>query len=457
MYASGGVASDLGILLLVNIAVIANFAKARYTFLFAAIAASVILTGELLASWLLGSAAAHLTETATLGIALFAVALVTTLLLKHQARHQQPQTITRLSNAQLKELKEQIVEEIDSGVLHLDSEDRVQLINSKAASLLGVSQKMTGVPLFNLCAPLSNILELWRKNPEAGLMALSDPSISHDVLPHFSILSDQSLLIRLEDQADINRRVQQLKQASLGRMSSSIAHEIRNPLGAIANAIQLLEESEDLGPEDRELAEIAYKHTGRINRIVEDVMQLSARSNVQTEDIVLDEFVRNFSHRFVEQNDLAPQTMQVQVQAGLIVPFDAHHIDQVLWNLCNNAIIHNTAEKPEVYIHVYSDPGGVPIMDISDNGSGIPRSNMDNIFEPFFTTRTGTGLGLYICRELCALNGAWLDCVPVSRGSCFRIRYNSGYNSGHNNVSTHQGGNGKPGNDDPGDTWQKAA
>ena len=165
-------------------------------------------------------------------------------------------------------MREQIVEEIDSGVLHLDSSDQVQLINTRASIQLGVPAHATPQHLQHLCTPLWQSLQQWREKPTNGVVALSHPTISDEVLPHFVVLSDKSLLIRLEDQADINQKLQQLKQASLGRMSSSIAHEIRNPLGAIANAVQLLAESESLNTEDRDLADIAYKHTQRINRIL---------------------------------------------------------------------------------------------------------------------------------------------------------------------------------------------
>lgn len=422
MYASGGVSSQLGVLLLVNIAIIANFARARYTILFAAIAMTIVLVAELIAGWLIGSWAIQLADTAMLGVALFAVALVTSLLIHHYSAPEQNTTITELSAGQLQELREQIVEEIDSGVLHLDSRDQVQLINTQASIQLGLTSLTTPQPLQQLCEPLWESLQQWRVEPANGVVALSHPTISHEVLPHFVKLSDNSLLIRLEDQADINQKLQQLKQASLGRMSSSIAHEIRNPLGAIANAVQLLGESEKLDTEDHELVTIAYKHTQRINRIIEDVMQLSARSNLNTENIQLHAFLNNLAERFTEQNNLAPGTLTIAMQSDPHIGFDAHHLDQIIWNLCSNSVLHNTADKPEVYIHVYSEDGMQPIIDISDNGPGIKTSDMDKIFEPFFTTRSGTGLGLCICRELCSLNSASLACIPVSHGSCFRIQ-----------------------------------
>ena len=452
MYASGGVTSQLGVLLLINIAIIANFARARYTILFAAIATTIVLVAELIAGWLIGSGATHLADTAMLGVALFAVALVTSLLIHHYSATEQNTTITELSAEQLKELREQIVDEIDSGVLHLDSRDRVQLINTQASIQLNLTPQATPQHLEHLCEPLWQSLQQWRAQPANGVVALSHLTFSQEVLPHFVVLSDNSLLIRLEDQAEVNQKLQQLKQASLGRMSSSIAHEIRNPLGAIANAVQLLGESEKLDAEDRELVTIAYKHTQRINRIIEDVMQLSARSNLNTENIQLHAFLIDLAERFTEQNNLAPGTLTIAMQSDPHIGFDAHHLDQIIWNLCSNSVLHNTADKPEVFIHVYSEDGMQPIIDISDNGPGIKAADMDKIFEPFFTTRSGTGLGLCICRELCTLNSASLACIPVSQGSCFRIQLSSALNPFGSNNSLNSG----PTSGDEWD-WKRAA
>lgn len=429
MYASGGISSNLGVLLLVNIAITANFAKARYTILFAAIATTMVLVAELFAGWQIGHHATHLIDTAMLGVALFAVALVTTSVIHRYSVPQQTTQVQRLSTEQLKALREQIVEEIDSGVLHLDSSDHVQLVNTQAALQLGLSADALPVHLAHLCPPLWHHLQEWRKHPDHGVMALSDPTIRQDVLPHFLRLSDKSLLIRLEDQLEIHQKLQQLKQAALGRMSSSIAHEIRNPLGAISNAVQLLGESEKLDVEDRDLVDIAYKQTQRINRIIEDVMQLSARSNLNTENISLHAFLLDLAERFTEQNNLAPGTIMLKMQSYPDAQFDAHHLDQIIWNLCSNSILHNTSSQTEIYINVYSEKGSQPIIDISDNGPGIKPSDMDKIFEPFFTTRSGTGLGLCICRELCRLNGAALNCIPVSNGSCFRIQLSDNTNT----------------------------
>ena len=248
-----------------------------------------------------------------------------------------------------------------------------------------------------------------------------DPTLKTQLLPHFVSLSNGRMLIRIDDQTDIATRLQQLKQASLGRMSSSIAHEIRNPLGAISNAVQLLAESEHLNQENHKLIDIAHKHTLRINRIIEDVMQLSASGNSHPEPVALEHFLQSLSERFVQQNSQHQQVLKLHVHNTAECIFDAHHLDQVVWNLCNNALLHNESEEPQIELHLYQTHGGYPILDICDNGKGIAAENRELIFEPFYTTRSSTGLGLYICRELCLQNNASLEYIPISNGSCFRL------------------------------------
>jgi len=421
MYASGGVASNLGVLLLVHIAIIGNFTLARYTLLFAAIATALTFAEELFATLTFGPLAARLTEAAVLGTSLFGVALITTVIVQRQYRQSLSGQIPRLSSDQLKELKEEIVEEIDSGVLHVDEHDHVQLINTKGQGLLGISNPVLPAHLAQLSPPLWTSLMKWRSNKDAAMTALDDPTLKTQLLPHFVNLSNSRLLIRIDDQTDIATRLQQLKQASLGRMSSSIAHEIRNPLGAISNAVQLLAESEHLNKEDHKLLDIAHKHTQRINRIIEDVMQLSTRGNSHPESVVLDHFLQNLSQRFIQQNSQHEQVLNLQVHDRAECTFDAHHLDQVVWNLCTNALLHNESDEPRIELHLYRTVEGFPILDICDNGNGIAAESREMIFEPFYTTRTSTGLGLYICRELCLQNNASLEYIPISNGSCFRL------------------------------------
>ena len=423
MYASGGVQSNLGVLLLVQIAIIANFVRPRYVILFAAIATAITFSAELFAQ-LTDTRMAHLTESAMLGASLFAVAVVTTILVNRQTQKHLDTEIQRLSSNELRVLRERIIEEIDSGVLHIDQQDNVQLINSQANRLLDSRAKQLPQHLALFSPPLWHSLQQWRANPNAAVSAIEDTSLSANILPHYLPFNEDGLLIRIDDNTEITRNLQELKQVSLGRMTSSIAHEIRNPLGAIVNAIQLLEESDKLNETDKNLIFIAQKHSKRINRIIEEVMQFSRSSETHRECVVIGSFLADFRERFVLQNNISDDQLQISSMHHIECNFDLNHLDQILWNICSNALIHNDKETTKILIHSYHNEDGNSFVDISDNGTGVQKENRDFLFEPFYTTDSGTGLGLYICRELCVSNDASLEYIPVSAGACFRIEMN---------------------------------
>ena len=173
---------------------------------------------------------------------------------------------------QIAVLNDEIIRELDSGVVVIDSANQVQLINDTARALLAAEFTRLPVSIGRLCDSLFTSLQDARHNPSLGTRPFTVASTGQAVLPQYIPLSSGGMLIKLDDHAAIRQQFQQLKMASLGRLSASIAHEIRNPLGAISHAVQLLQESTGTSAEDAELLAIAHKHTTRINRIVEDVI-----------------------------------------------------------------------------------------------------------------------------------------------------------------------------------------
>ena len=242
------------------------------------------------------------------------------------------------------------------------------------------------------------------------------------LLPRYINLSSGGMLIRLDDHALIRKQYQQLKLASLGRLSASIAHEIRNPLGAISHAVQLLQESTSLDVHDAKLLTITYQHTNRINRIVEDVLQLSNRKSVKNEAIDLGVVVADFCNRFIVENHLQQSQLQLSTEPNIIALFDPDHLDQVLWNLCTNARLHNDQSDIQINITCWQSQQGTAVIDIIDNGVGIADLHREQLFEPFYSTHhNGSGLGLYIIRELCDLNKAHIECMERNDGAHFCI------------------------------------
>jgi len=234
------------------------------------------------------------------------------------------------------------------------------------------------------------------------------------------------ILVFLEDASLLNARVQQSKLASLGRLSASIAHEIRNPVGAMSHAGQLLAESAGLSEDDVRLTEIIRTHAERVSHIIDNVLQLSRRESSKTEYFALGPWLSDFAQEFTRTLELQEGELSVaQIPDDLQVRMDPSHLHQVLWNLCDNAVKY-ASETGGILVELQAgrmQRSARPFLEVLDQGHGVDPATIDKIFEPFFTDRSGgTGLGLYISRELCELNRATLVYQPrLPGGSIFRV------------------------------------
>jgi len=425
MYASGGINSGLGPLLLINIALLSHMTAVRYALLFAAIATSAVLCEELLARFLIDASSANFESTALLGTLLILTAWVISVPLRRLSSRQITEpTHSRvaLDVKQIAHLNEEIIRELDSGVIVIDHVGEVQLINDTARTLLSAEFTAIPIPISRLCNDLSIHLKETEMSPTLGTRPFELTGTNQTILPQYIPLSNGGMLIKLDDHAHIRQQYQQLKLASLGRLSASIAHEIRNPLGAISHAVQLIQESDTIDPKDLELLSIAKRHTTRINRIVEDVLQLSNRQRVRLDLIDLRQAIEDFRTRFQTENSLAANAIECDIEPGLHALFDVEHFDQVLWNLCSNARLHNEEANLTITIKCWRAHNGTAVIDIMDNGQGISDIDRENLFEPFYSTHhAGTGLGLFIIRELCDLNKANIECLKHESGAHFRI------------------------------------
>ncbi len=230
------------------------------------------------------------------------------------------------------------------------------------------------------------------------------------------------MLVFLEDVGRIREQAQQLKLASLGRLTASIAHEIRNPLSAIGHAGELLREERRGDMQDR-LLRILNDNVGRLDRIVKDVLELGRQNRAEPELLPADEFCTGFLEQFIESENLAPAVLELEVRDRCAICFDRSHLHQVLWNLVSNALRHSSQGTGAVRVVLQNGASdGRVELHVIDDGPGIPEAVREQIFEPFFTTHTkGTGLGLFIARELCATNGASLELVATVGGAHFIV------------------------------------
>lgn len=431
-YAAGGAPSAIGNLLIVSVAIGNTLLRGRIGLLIAAVATLGIVGSSFFLDLSNSSRPSSYLQAGTLGALCFAAAL----LVQGLTRRLEASEILAEQRASevvgLEALNALILQRMRTGILVLDRQRRVQLANESALNLLGMHD-LVGQRLDDCSGALVERLQLWLNNPSLRPQSLTINGTGLTLQPSFIALGhhDQhQILVFLEDLAQVAQHAQQLKLASLGRLTAGIAHEIRNPLGAISHAAQLLRESEELNDADRRLTQIIQDHSQRMNRVIENVLQLSRRQQTTPQRldlrIWLDQFVRQ-----ARENAAGHQHLHLSIDPGdYLTLMDPDQLTQVLDNLLRNAWRHSAMahEEAEVWLKLFIDPHSqLSTLDIIDNGPGVTPDQQAHLFEPFFTTSSqGTGLGLYLSRELCESNQARLDFKPRQGGGCFRITFAHG-------------------------------
>ena len=362
---------------------------------------------------------------------MFTVSYLAIAALTHQLRNQMRATEAlaeqRGADAiRLAEVNELIIRRMRTGVLLVDREAKIKLANEAAMLLLG--EGAVGTSNLAEAAPeLALRLSEWLRNGLANDTPLRLGSDQFEVVPRFARLlaNSDNTLIFLDDTSLVSRRAESLTLAAMGRFSASLAHEIRNPLAAISYAAQLLEESKELPDVDRRMVQIILQQCMRTNTIVESVLGLARRERATAEHLELVAFLRNFIEEFKQSVPDETDNISLAISQPLVSALvDSRHLHQVLTSMVQNARRHGhmPGQPARITLHAYR-LDDTPVIDVIDRGPGIPESVVPQLFRPFFTTSEhGTGLGLYIARELCRANGASLDYVPLPGGGCcFRI------------------------------------
>jgi len=427
MYSSGGVSSGFGILLVVSLTG-ASLAAAGYTVMFlAAVAAMAVLAATILSVRYQYAPTSDLSQAGILGMVFFAAATLGFLLAERARRGEALAAQRALDIAALSQLNESIVQRMRSGVMVVDPAGEVVLMNASAAAMLKVPQPERAVPLEALETVLAGLYREWHTTGVAPKGPIRVARGDGEVMVSFTRLGpqrDAATLVFLEDAGETYQRVQQLKLMSLGRLTASIAHEVRNPLGAISHASQLLGESPALAQEDRRLTEIIDQHCARVNAIIENVMRIGRREAVVSESFELLAWLGQFAAEYASLHDLADGQIGIEsTQASVEVRIDKSQLRQVLVNLCDNAVRYSRQDPLVVFRCGRQVQTDRPYLEVVDTGPGMDARTAEQIFEPFFTgSADGTGLGLYIARELCENNQASLALVEHGADGCtFRI------------------------------------
>ena len=433
LHASGGLGSGLGLLLVVSVGGSSLMLGTRLTIFFAALA-TVAIGVEVNWAFLTGGiwSTDGYTQAGLLGLGLFATAGLSHTLAERLRTTEALAQRRGIDLANLSQINEFIIQRMQSGVLVCDAGGQVHMLNKSARDFLGLREPPSGkLLLADISASLATQMVDWLGKSAANRgRQLVTTRAGYTLLPRFlSIGEGQSsgVLVFLEDTAILKQQAQQLKMAALARLTASIAHEIRNPLGAIIHAGQLLSESSSQSGEEKRLVRIIEDQSRRMNVIVENVMQLSRRDHVNPVALDLSTWVRDFAHQFAETSGKPMDVVSVVAHSAVGVCMDPDQLNQVIGNLCQNALRHSPpyTGQPLIALRAGADSDRRPYLDVIDWGSGVPPEIVDNIFDPFFTTTPrGTGLGLYIARELCEGNGARLDYHPGDGiGSRFRVTF----------------------------------
>ncbi|WP_394752310.1 sensor histidine kinase [Crenothrix sp.] len=423
MHACGGIGSGVGIMLAVSIAAGGLLVGGRCALVFAAMASLAVLAEQVYATITHSFVTTAYPSAGMLGASFFAIALLSFVLASRSEHMLKIATQQKKTIINLEELNRYIIQNLQSGIVIINPEKTIEMANDAALKLthtLIKPQRLTEISEL-----LESSFEDWLNDAKQDFVLLKLPN-QLELHVRFTVLPTPEnvyYLVTFENMAVYNQRVQQSKLASLGQLTASIAHEIRNPLGAISHAGQLLSENPDLSKPDLRLLEIIQNHSSRVNCIIEDILQLSRRGATTRDAISLQLWLKDYLEHFVIEHGASMSSFNlILAKEPLVIYMDPGHLKQIMDNLCRNALKYGNPDNGIITLRVYIYQQA-PCIEIIDQGPGVKPDHIPRLFEPFFTTSSsGTGLGLYISKELAELNQATLRYYLTSDNhSCFRI------------------------------------
>jgi two-component system sensor histidine kinase PilS (NtrC family) len=424
MSAAGGIASGLGLLLIITIVIASLFSNARLALFYASIASIGLLLEQSYQILKYDLDATSYTQSVMLSVSCFATAWLAYTLAKRMQQSEALASARGIDLANMAQVNALITQEMHDGIIVVDEHFKIRHANHQAYALLGLDQDSHEHSLTQALPQITIKLQAWINNEDAEnnvIVAVNSHELRLRFMP-INSLRNLGTVIFIQDWSQIQSAAQQAKLAALGRLTANIAHEIRNPLSAISHANQLLQEDHHEGPTARVL-EIVADNIQRIDQIISDVLELNRRDRTQQDQIDLNTFLTEFHAQFcaVEKIPPADFSLNLSLHNPKIV-FDHRHLTQILWNLSKNGWEHSQKIDTSLSLQCYSKSNQL-FIEICDDGEGVAESDRNRLFEPFFTTKkTGNGLGLYISRELAEANGAHIQYQYLAPGSAFILR-----------------------------------
>ena len=429
MSISEGVRGGLGLLLLISLAVAGLISRGRLAIFYASLASIAVLVEHTYDVLVQGASSSDFFHAGLLSMGFFATAWLAHILAKNTLASEKLAEQRGVDLANLAQVNQLVIQDMHDGVIVVDGEGKIRQRNSQVDRLLGfpsLGGPLVELQLSDYSPALAERFRRWRADPTVQFDALRVPTTNKQVRARFVPVDKdhaRGALIFIEDLSQIQTQAQQLKLAALGRLTANIAHEIRNPLSAISHATQLLQEEQQQDKTQTRLLQIIGDNTRRLDRMVQDVLQLNRRDRAQLEKIASQPFLKNFVEEFCQAEKIPLESFSIEIDTNAALYFDRAHLHQIIWNLCRNAWRHG--KKTTGSIRLCITPAifeNIVQLDVIDDGPGVDEALQSQLFEPFFTTESqGTGLGLYIAKEVCEANGATLDYIEVAPGGQFRI------------------------------------
>jgi two-component system sensor histidine kinase PilS (NtrC family) len=421
MYASGGAKSGLGVMIFVVLAGAGLVGQGRMALFYAALATVAVLSEQTYRSLHFEEDPGAFFRAALTCIGFFGIAVAARLLASRIVANETLAWRRGVELANQLQINNRVIRDMQDGVLVVDAEGRVRQHNPQAEALLN-ARPGEDADLASYSVALSEQFASWTQNPAEVETLVRVPGTQRTLRARLLPPGEgERALIYLEDMGRVQEQAQQLKLAALGRLTANMAHEIRNPLSAISHAAELLvDEHSDDG--QARLIRIIGDNTRRLNRLVAEVLELGRRDRAHREHIQLATYLRQFMDDFAVNDPSAHDRVSITSDDDPVIVFDRAHLHRVLWNLLINALRHGSNANGAVRLSARRAGSGLVELHIVDDGPGIGESLRGQVFEPFFTTHgTGTGLGLYIARELCEANSARLELLENAPGAHFAI------------------------------------
>lgn len=429
IYAAGGLESGLGLLLVLATASASLFSQGRLALFYAAIASIALLLEQSYQFVTWAQDKVDYTHAVMLSLSCFATAWLAHSFSKRTIKSEALASQRGVDLENMAQINQLITQEIQDGILIVDKDFKIRHCNAQAKDLLG--NPLESTILKEYAPEIAELLVRWIadevKPKTIGAhqkLRLNERELRLRLMPIGSERQD-GCVIFIEDWSQIQIQAQQMKLVALGRLTANIAHEIRNPLSAISHANQLLQEEGLEDPPIKRMLQIVEDNVTRLDQIVKDVLELNRRDRTQQEMISLAKFLKDFHAQFCQVEKIPPEHFKMYLAGhDEDILFDRRHLNQTLWNICRNGWRHGRQQEGSLILSLIESPSASTLtLAVKDDGKGVSDQVIQHLFEPFITTEpTGTGLGLYIARELCEANGGRIQYQQTDNGSLFLIQ-----------------------------------